>query len=597
MGCARPADGGPKNDRQLAADPTFAQWSRAADTGDFSAASVAARELVCRFPKNGSAWNCMGWAAERLGVASDAEQAYRKAVEVNPRHAKAWANLGLMLGKRGAFEEEIRCYRRSLKLRPRHAATWMNLAAVAQQAGRKADLEEALRNLATFSRRPPPAAGPPRPAPAPSILALPPAATPSALLEKKAEPVTAEVPPRVENNVSSASTPPLRTPLPPKPPESVEDFLRVLRERPQDASLWNNLGVAQAASGDLEASLASFREARWLASARNEPRWNVTRAAALLAEKDFQEGRSAQGLARLHEAAEASPESDDLRVALVKLDLAMGNLDTALADAAAMSRESVAAGGAWLALGLALFRGGREAEALVALVVATECLPNQPAAWQALGAVQARRGKLVEAAASLARATKLDPSNGEALYQQGLVEIFRKNWRTAARFLRSAARRLPTEEVFDAAFAAEEKEGGAAALAEVCRETLARDPANAAAWRTLARLSEKARDGPAAVEAWRRAAALRPSDPEGWNRLGVALAREGHSAEARAAFEQGLATAPEDSVLLGNLTLALWRLGEERDAESAFVRLRKADPARARAIASWRKAAEKRSRL
>jgi tetratricopeptide (TPR) repeat protein len=598
-GCSRPADGGPRDEAQVATDPSYQRYLRAGNDGDFGAARAAAVDLARRFPSNGSAWNCVGWASERIGLAGDAERAYRKAVEVNPRHAKAWANLGLMLAKRGDYDGEIRCYRRSLALRPNHAATWQNLAAAARQANRPDESREALIQVGRLApagkARPHPSPPPTFPAPAPQAASPGPpaqaAAAPPAPLPPPAPPVS-----RREETPAPPPPAEVRPPVPPppKPSGSIEDYRLALRDQPQNAGLWNELGLAQAGSGSLEESLESFRRSVRFAASQTAPRWNLTRAALLLAEKDFKEGRAAQGLARFREAVQACPEPAALRVALVRFGLALDNLPAAREDAAGMSREGADAGGAWLALGLALAGRAQDRDALDALQAATQCLPNQPAGWHALGVVEARLGRLEEAAAALSRAAKLDPSSGWVPYHQGLVEARRKDFRKAAAFLRSAARRVPAAEVLEAALAAEEKAGEGAEVRAICRDALAKDPSNAAAWRALAQASEGAGDFAAAAEAWGRAAGLLPGDAEVLNRLGVALARAGRTADARAAFAKGLELAPSDPALLGNLALALRRHGQVGESEQVLSRLRKVDAARAAEIAAWWKASERR---
>jgi Flp pilus assembly protein TadD len=623
VGCSRPVDGTSFDERQISADPAYQKFGQACDAGDFGTARLAAVELARHFPANGSAWNCVGYATERIGLASEALRAYRKAVEINPRHAKAWANTGLLEGRHGNLAEEIRCYRRSLKLRPGHARTWHNLAVAAKQAGRTVEAAEAVRQFARLSPPPPRGALGERALPGAPFLGSPesfrgsPPSEPSSPLEFPSVsgtpgppspavpvPVAPPMPPVIPSPSTAPRTGSVRNLKGEEPapkasspaPMSVEDCRYALGKKTEDPALWNDLGVAQAAAGALEESLDSFRRAARLAATHKEPRWNLTRAELLLAEKNFKQGRSAQGLAHLREAATASPEPVELRVILVKLGVAMGDLLVARENAAAVPREGEAAGGAWLALGLALAARGQDRDALDPLQGATECLPNQPAAWHALGVVQARAGRLVEAAASLSRAAKLDPSDGVVLYHQGLVEARRKDWKRAALFLRAAARRLPSGEVLDAALAAEEKGGSLAAVATTCREALARDPKNAAAWRVLALASEGMGDFVAAAGAWAKVANLLPSDAESRNRLGVALAHAGRDREAQDAFEKGLALAPEDSILLGNLTLVLRRTGRAGDVSQALAHLRRVDPARAAEISAWLQAVDRRER-
>ena len=625
VGCSRPVDGTPSDERQISANPAYQKFGQACDAGDFGTARLAAVELARQFPKNGSAWNCVGYATERIGLESDALRAYRKAVEINPRHAKAWANTGLLEGRHGNLAEEIRCYRRSLKLRPDHARTWHNLAVAAKQAGRTAEADEAVRQFARLSPFPSRGALPQKPSglPGTPFLGGPEsfrASRPSEMSSPIEFPSVSGTPGPSSTAVpvSTASSMPPVIPSPSMAlrngsvrnlkgeepalkasspvPTSVEDCRYALGKKTEDPALWNDLGVAQAVAGALEESLDSFRRAARLAATQKAPRWNLTRAELLLAEKNFKQGRSAQGLAHLREAAAASPEPAELRVILVKLGVAMGDLLVARENAAVMPREGEAAGGAWLALGLALAARGQDRDALDSLQGATECLPNQPAAWHALGVVQARGGRWVEAAASLSRAAKLDPSDGVLLYHQGLVEARRKDWKRAALFLRAAAHRLPSGEVLEAMLAAEEKGGSLAAVATTCREALARDSKNAAAWRVLALASEGMGDFVTAAGAWTKVADLLPSDAESRNRMGVTLAHVGRNREAQDAFEKGLALAPEDSTLLGNLALVLRRDGRAGDVSQVLVRLRRVDPARAAEIAAWLQAADRRER-
>jgi tetratricopeptide (TPR) repeat protein len=97
---------------------------------------------------------------------------------------------------------------------------------------------------------------------------------------------------------------------------------RAIEERPLDALAWNNLGSAEAETGDLDAATVAFRRCAELSPERAAPWFNLGRALDML-------GRVDDAHAALTEALKRDPKHLSARVTLARVLQFMGRIDEA----------------------------------------------------------------------------------------------------------------------------------------------------------------------------------------------------------------------------------------------------------------------------
>jgi tetratricopeptide (TPR) repeat protein len=152
-GCSKTVDTTLRDELELKKDPNLEAFIQARDQGNPEKAFACAKALTERFPKNGSAWCKLGYAAEGLGKADQAIEYYQKAIEANPTHAKSWFNLGVQWGNKGRYEKEVEHYRQVLKLSPNHGKAWRNLGIAYSHLHREAESERAMKRALEIDSR------------------------------------------------------------------------------------------------------------------------------------------------------------------------------------------------------------------------------------------------------------------------------------------------------------------------------------------------------------------------------------------------------------------------------------------------------------
>jgi len=165
-----------------------------------------------------------------------------------------------------------------------------------------------------------------------------------------------------------------------RPAEARDLLLRCLGRSPDRAEAWDALGLALLGLGDPAIALTAFVEAQRLAPAVLDY---------------VLHGLDAAAMAGMTEAEEA-------RLSLACVDSPADPVPRA-------------------ALGVALERLGRRAEAIDALIIATTLAPEAKLPALLLGGVLARSNRLREADAALIRAGELDPDNRGVLNDRAAV--------------------------------------------------------------------------------------------------------------------------------------------------------------------------------
>jgi tetratricopeptide (TPR) repeat protein len=267
--------------------------------------------------------------------------------------------------------------------------------------------------------------------------------------------------------------------------EAAACYERIVAAAPSDWEIWNNLGNARRAAGDLPGAIEALGRARQIRPAVAPIQINYARALAAA-------GRLDESLEAYRAAARLEPRDAAMQLELGKL---LRHLDRSAEAAEALDRAAALAPGeaeAPLELGRARAALGELDEAEAAYRRALARAPGLGVAWLELGIVLERGNKLDRLAPLLAEADAAGVPAGEIAYLQALK--LRDEGRIHEALV--LARRAPAE----------------------------LEPARRA--QLIGKLADEAGDAAAAFEAFREAnaiaAAAQPvaagADPEGYRR-------------------------------------------------------------------------------
>lgn len=108
-------------------------------------ASVLAKELTVRYPRDGNGWKALGVAFAQLGRSADALGPLQQAAALLHGDAELHSNLGGILDELGRREEAETSYRKALQLNPGLDKTHFNLGNVLKDMGRLSEAEDSYR--------------------------------------------------------------------------------------------------------------------------------------------------------------------------------------------------------------------------------------------------------------------------------------------------------------------------------------------------------------------------------------------------------------------------------------------------------------------
>jgi len=326
--------------------------------------------------------------------------------------------------------------------------------------------------------------------------------------------------------------------------QAVQLLKAATQARPHDSQLWNDLGLAQEATGDWQAAIASYEQG----IRANPQSWQPHMNLAVLC---MRHGISGRAQTEFQEAVRAAPlnadiewnyavalmevgQPDQARVHLLRAldhDPLHGRSYEELARAESMLGENnqallyfARAGSLGVTnvsyhtnYGIELMRARRWLQSERQLRLATEMDPGYVVAWAHLGVVRLQRGRNAEAIAALREALRLDPDN----------EDYRFNLANALA-----------------------RQGDHAAVLDVLRTP----PPRRADLLALQGMSLRGMGQlGAAVARLRQAAEQAPRDVDILNNLGVVLAENGDTAGARESWLRVLEISPANETARNNL--------------------------------------------
>jgi len=243
------------------------------DLGQYQRGAAYAQQAINLSPNNADAWDNFGLALFRLGQYADAQSAFDKAVSLQPQNALYWNNLAGSLREQDKLAEAAKMLiEQALRLDPNLPAAHLNLGIVYLKADRPDLAAQALQN---------------------AIRLLPPAEAVDAQVFLK----QAQEPDRwlrlgdqlMQNQQYQAAAQAFDTAAQLGAPyadaatgftsalialkdwqNASQVLQQAIQKAPQDARLYNNLGIVAREQGDIESARQLFSKAIEL-----QPQWDV----------------------------------------------------------------------------------------------------------------------------------------------------------------------------------------------------------------------------------------------------------------------------------------------------------------------------------
>jgi tetratricopeptide (TPR) repeat protein len=407
---------------------------------EVAAAVRTAYDRVASDSKSAANWLALGMVCEANGLSSEARRAYERSVTLDDRQSRGWYRLGVARGRAGQVEDALAAIDRSIALDggyapshwrrglwlldlskdeqaraafekattldPSNPGGWVGLARVALQQKRPADAAELLERF--LSQHPG------------DLYALHLLGTAYQRLGRteEAEYALAMAAPGepVWPDAWSDELRPLRVGFAQTLKEATAQLLngnygaaiplleRLSRERPDDLSLTQQLGLSYVAAGRSADGVALLRKA--LERDPDNLETHLRLSSAYLNTRDF-----AQALVHAERAVALSPELGRAHEAKGMALWRGGRPADAFSELQLALRYDPMNVSAHIWMGWILLEGARPQEADRHFEAAARRNPMLADAFVGMGIVSLQRGRLDEAEQALERASKLEPGN------------------------------------------------------------------------------------------------------------------------------------------------------------------------------------------
>ena len=295
--------------------------------------------------------------------------------------------------------------------------------------------------------------------------------------------------------------------------------------------------------------------------------------------------RQSPGLAveQLRAILKQRPDEVNALRLLGSIQLAQGNLESAVENLQRAVKQAPGFTQAALDLGRALRASGRLGDAARVLGDLCRGSPNNAHAWQLQGDVLTEKGDVEAGREAFRRAARVDPQHGRIAAAVAHLGAGRRQ--PAEKIFREALQRNPDHIHALVGLANIALDAGVAQDAErLLQRALAISPNMDPVWRGLARLHSERADYTAAEAAAKKAVTLAPDTANCWTMLGTVQAWGLRPEAAARSFRESLARKTHQPRVMLSLGHVLKTIGDRAGCERAYRRAVEMDPGMGEAL-------------
>lgn len=484
----------------------------------------ARKELVAHLkavPGSIAAHAALGSLLLRVGEVAAAEASFSAAVTLAPHDGALRFDRAVALERGGKLPEAEASYVEAVRLAPGLFGAWFNLGEIRLEAANAAGAAEAFRAAVPLA-----AAGPAR---SKTLTRL-------GVALRKAD----------------------------RPADAVIAFQDAIIFRPSNVEA--RLGLVRALLDQQDLARAREEVGRVLAL---DP--SLASAHWLKGQIADREGMREEARAEWAEAVRLRPSSAEMRFALARVELSLGNLGAARTLLEALDRERPGDAEVLFQLGRVAYREERWADAVARYRAAIDARTTPaPENWLNLGLALRSAGERSAAKAAYLEALEARPGYAEALFGLGMLDLS-TDPESADRWFAKAIETDPAyaEAWFNRGILASRAKKPAEAEAAY-RRALEVRPDYADARLNLAALLSRARKWDAAVDENRAVLRIQPGNAKAWFNLGRAWSGAGKTGEAERAYRRAIDLDPDYGAAWVNLGVVLADRGEPQRAIDVY---------------------------
>lgn len=549
-------------------DPAVVAALEKAKGGNAAEARKDLEALVKATPGSVAAHAALGSLLLRAGEVAAAEASFSAAVALAPLDGTLQFDRAVALERGGKPQEAEVSYVEAIRLAPGLFGAWFNLGELRLEAGNAASAAEAFRTAVPLA-----AAGPAR---SKTFTRL-------GVALRKAD----------------------------RPAEAVTAFQDAIVFRPSNVEARIGLVRALLDQRDLVRAREEVGRVLALDPSHASAHW-------LKGQIADREGAREEARAEWAEAVRLRPSSVEMRFALARVELSLGNPGAARTLLEALDREHPGDAEVLFQLGRVAYREERWPEAVARYRAAIDARKTPaPETWLNLGLALRSAGDRTAAREAYRKALESRPGYAEAMFGLGMLDLssdpesadgwfakavaadpaYAEAWFNRGILASRAKKPLDAEAAYRKALAIRPEYADARlnlaallsrakrwdAAVEENRAVLRLQPGNAKAWFNLGRAWSGAGKTDEAERAYRRAIALDPDYGAAWVNLGVVLADRGEPQRAIDVYREALDREAGNARLRYNLALQYRKVGDLAAAEQELRRATRLDPGYAKA--------------
>ncbi|MDB2476136.1 tetratricopeptide repeat protein, partial [Paracoccaceae bacterium] len=516
-----------------------------------------AKSLLKQYPNAAGILNILGASAAQIGDLEAAASAFRKIISINPSQASGYYNLGNVLRDNQKFDEALEAYDKALNLKPDYEAALNNLILIIRDMYRPDDptIQKYIKShnirdsigphteQSDFDRG--------------NILQQRGHFEGAIAAYSKAlsiEPNNANL----YNNIGIAYANLKRFDA------AIEAYKKAIALEPTNASFHNNVGISYAGIGEHNVAIDAYNKALSLKSDYPEVYYNMASALS-------ESGQLERAIWAYEQALTIRPNYASAWYNMGLKLSALGEQDRAVKAYAKVLECETDHIAASYNMAILLKDLGQWDEAIAAYRKVLSIKPDHAEAYNNMGVIFQEKNEFSAAIDAYDQAIRIQPSYTSAWYNKGMAFYEQGEFQSAIIAYRKVLSIKPDHaEAYNNMGIALSNMGQHEQAIDACKKAIEIKPDYANAYNNLGLAYADLGDANAAIIFYENSLSIYPDAPECHNNLGLALSYQGHFEQAIERYKQAISLKEDYSEVYSNLGTTLHSCGRLPEAFDAF---------------------------